>query len=35
MKCNAKRRSGVGKPSKCRKCGSNRLRQKRKAKKTA
>lgn len=36
MRCNAKNRSSAGKkPSKCRKCGSNRLRLKRKAKKAA
>jgi len=34
MKCNAKMRAGEGKkPSKCRKCGSRRLRLKRKVKK--
>ena len=33
MRCNAKMRSGVGKPRKCRKCGSKKLRQKHKAKK--
>lgn len=33
MRCNAKLRSGIGKPSKCRKCGSKKLRLKRKAKK--
>ncbi len=34
MKCNAKMRVGEGKkPSKCRKCGSRRLRLKRKVKK--
>lgn len=36
MKCNAKNRTGTGKkPSKCRKCGSKRLRIKHKAKKKA
>jgi len=34
MRCNAKTRSGIGKPRKCRKCGSKRLRQKHKAKKS-
>jgi len=33
MRCNAKNRSGKGKPTKCRKCGSNRLRLKHKIKK--
>jgi len=33
MKCNAKNRSLSGKPVKCRKCGSKRLRLKHKAKK--
>ena len=35
MRCNAKNRSPVGKPRKCRKCGSPRLRLKHKAKKSA
>lgn len=35
MRCNAKNRSPSGKPRKCRKCGSVRLRLKHKAKKSA
>ncbi|MDD5162734.1 MAG: 50S ribosomal protein L40e [Candidatus ainarchaeum sp.] len=35
MKCNAKNRSGTGKPRKCRKCGSSRFRLKHKVKKSA
>lgn len=34
MKCNAKNRGPSGKPNKCRKCGSQRLRLKHKAKKS-
>ncbi len=33
MRCNAKNRTGSSKPRKCRKCGSQRLRLKHKAKK--
>ncbi len=33
MRCNAKNRSGTGKPRKCRKCGSKALRLKHKVKK--
>ena len=33
MKCNAKNRSPAKKPERCRKCGSNRLRLRHKAKK--
>lgn len=33
MKCNAKNRSGKGKPYRCRKCGCKRLRLKHKVKK--
>ena len=35
MRCNAKIRGGGQKPSKCRKCGSQRLRLKKKGKKAA
>lgn len=35
QKCNATNRCGAGKPSKCRKCGSKRLRLKKKKKKNA
>ncbi|MDD4251460.1 MAG: 50S ribosomal protein L40e [Candidatus ainarchaeum sp.] len=34
QKCNASNRSGSGIPSKCRKCGSKRLRLKKKRKKS-
>ncbi len=33
MHCNARNRSAAGKPAHCRKCGSNRLRQRKKGKK--
>jgi ribosomal protein L40E len=36
MRCNHRNRSGKGtKPEKCRKCGSNKLRQRKKGKKKA
>jgi ribosomal protein L40E len=34
MRCNAKNRNPSGKPNKCRKCGSKRLRLKHKVKKS-
>lgn len=34
QKCNATNRFGTGKPTKCRKCGSKRLRLKKKKKKS-
>jgi ribosomal protein L40E len=34
QKCNARNKCGNGKPSKCRKCGSNRFRLKKKKKKS-
>ena len=33
MHCNAKNRAGSGRPAHCRKCGSNKLRQRKKGKK--